>query len=346
MSMNINKLLVSRESSIYEVLEVIQNGNAQIALVVDNQKKLLGTISDGDVRRSILKKGNLEINAELIMRRNFKFITVDEDNEEALKKMKKGKIFQLPVIDKNGILLDLLLLKDFLRIEEKKNNLVIMAGGKGMRLRPYTEKCPKPMLKINGKPILEIILEQCIEYGFRQFHFSVNYLKNQIIDYFGNGEKWDVNINYLIEKKPLGTAGSLQLLPEQSRPFIVINGDLLTRLDLNRILNFHIENEADATLGVRNHVEKVPYGVVKVDGIRLLSFEEKPTFNHLVNAGVYVINPNLLDIIKVNSFLDMPNFLEIAKDKSHKINVYPIHEYWLDIGKPEFLKKAHSEWII
>ena len=346
MSININKLLVSRESSIYEVLEVIQNGNAQIALVVDNQKKLLGTISDGDVRRSILKKGNLEINAELIMRRNFKFITVDEDNEEALKKMKKGKIFQLPVIDKNGILLDLLLLKDFLRIEEKKNNLVIMAGGKGMRLRPYTEKCPKPMLKINGKPILEIILEQCIEYGFRQFHFSVNYLKNQIIDYFGNGEKWDVNINYLIEKKPLGTAGSLQLLPKQSRPFIVINGDLLTRLDLNRILNFHIENEADATLGVRNHVEKVPYGVVKVDGIRLLSFEEKPTFNHLVNAGVYVINPNLLDIIKVNSFLDMPNFLEIAKDKSHKINVYPIHEYWLDIGKPEFLKKAHSEWII
>ena len=346
MSININKLLVSRESSIYEVLEVIQNGNAQIALVVDNQKKLLGTISDGDVRRSILKKGNLEINAELIMRRNFKFITVEEDNDEALKKMKKGKIFQIPVIDKNGILLDLLLLKDFIRVEEKKNNLVIMAGGKGMRLRPYTEKCPKPMLKINGKPILEIILEQCIEYGFRQFHFSVNYLKNQIIDYFGNGEKWDVNINYLIEKKPLGTAGSLQLLPKQSRPFIVINGDLLTRLDLNRILNFHNENAADATLGVRNHVEKIPYGVVKVEGTRLLSFEEKPTFNHLVNAGVYVINPNLLDIIKVNSFLDMPNFLEIAKDKSHKINVYPIHEYWLDIGKPEFLKKAHSEWII
>ncbi len=345
MSININKLLVNLESSIYEVLEVIQNGNAQIALVVDNKKKLLGTISDGDVRRSILKNGNLQINAELIMRRNFKFITVDENIEQALKKMKKEKIFQIPVIDKNGILLDLLLLKDFLRVEEKKNNLVIMAGGKGMRLRPYTEKCPKPMLKINGKPILEIILEQCIESGFREFHFSVNYLKNQIIDYFGNGEKWDVNINYLIEKKPLGTAGSLQLLPKQSQPFIVINGDLLTRLDLNRILNFHIENEADATLGVRNHSEKVPYGVVKVEGTRLLSFEEKPTFNHLVNAGVYVINPNLLDIIKVNSFLDMPNFLEIAKDKSYRINVYPIHEYWLDIGKPEFLKKAHSEWI-
>ena len=339
MSININKLLVNLESSIYEVLEVIQNGNAQIALVVDNKKKLLGTISDGDVRRSILKKGNLQINAELIMRRNFKFITVDENIEKALKKMKKEKIFQIPVIDKNGILLDLLLLKDFLRVEEKKNNLVIMAGGKGLRLRPYTEKCPKPMLKINGKPILEIILEQCIESGFREFHFSVNYLKNQIIDYFGNGEKWDVNINYLIEKKPLGTAGSLQLLPKQSQPFIVINGDLLTRLDLNRILNFHIDNEADATLGVRNHTEKVPYGVVKVEGTRLLSFEEKPTFNHLVNAGVYVINPNLLDIIKVNSFLDMPNFLEIAKDKSYKINVYPIHEYWLDIGKPEFLKK-------
>ena len=345
MAFNISKLLVTRESSIYEVLEVIQNGNAQIALVVDNKKKLLGTISDGDVRRSILKRGNLLTNAESIMRRNFKFITVDEDIEEALKKMKKEKIFQIPVIDKNGILLDLLLLKDFLRVEEKKNNLVIMAGGKGMRLRPYTEKCPKPMLKINGKPILEIILEQCIEYGFRQFHFSVNYLKNQIIDYFGNGKKWDVNINYLIEKKPLGTAGSLQLLPKQSQPFIVINGDLLTRLDLNRILNFHIENQADATLGVRNHTEKVPYGVVKVEGTRLLSFEEKPTFNHLVNAGVYVINPNLLDIIKVNSFLDMPNFLEIAKDKSYKINVYPIHEYWLDIGKPEFLEKAHSEWI-
>ena len=147
MSININKLLVNLESSIYEVLEVIQNGNAQIALVVDNKKKLLGTISDGDIRRSILKKGNLQINAELIMRRNFKFITVDENIEKALKKMKKEKIFQIPVIDKNGILLDLLLLKDFLRVEEKKNNLVIMAGGKGLRLRPYTENALNQCLK-------------------------------------------------------------------------------------------------------------------------------------------------------------------------------------------------------
>lgn len=343
---DINKLLVGKNANIYEVLQVINNGNAQIAFVVDTDRKLLGTISDGDIRRTILKKGNLDIDAKAIMRKKFKYIYESENLEEALRKMRIEKIFQIPVIDKKGILIDVLLINDCFNNNIKENNLVIMAGGKGTRLRPYTEKMPKPMLQINGKPMLEIILELCIDNGFRNFYFSVNYLKEQIINYFEDGKKWNVSIKYLIEDKPLGTAGSLQLLPKQKLPFLVINGDLLTRLNLNRILDFHLDNGGEATLGVRNHIEKFPYGIVEVNGIKLLNFQEKPTFSNLVNAGVYVINPELLSLIDKDSYLDMPDFLQESKNKGYSINVCPIHEYWLDVGKPEFLKKAHNEWLI
>ena len=285
MRKDLSKFIVEENASTFEVMEVIQNGAVQIALVVKDNK-LIGTISDGDIRRNILKKGSLENKAKNIMRKNFKFINIREDSNEAKKKMIKEKINQMPILDDKGNLIDLILLNDLFIKEKISNHIVIMAGGKGKRLRPYTENCPKPMIKINGKPILEIILDQCIDNGFYNFHFSVNYLKEQIIDYFQDGKKWNVSINYLIENEPLGTAGSLKLLPEQKKPFLVINGDLLTRLNLNRILEFHNDNDGGATLGVRNFTETIPYGIVEIEGTELKSFEEKPTFNYLLNAGV------------------------------------------------------------
>ena len=343
MRKDLSKFIVSENASTFKVMEVIQNGAVQIALVVKDNK-LIGTISDGDIRRNILKKGSLENQAKNIMRKNFKFINTKENSNEAKKKMIKEKINQMPILDDKGNLIDLILLNDLFNKEDISNHIVIMAGGKGKRLRPYTENCPKPMIKINGKPILEIILDQCIENGFCNFHFSVNYLKEQIINYFQDGSKWNVSINYLIENEPLGTAGSLKLLPEQKQPIIILNGDLLTRLNLNRILEFHNDHDGSATLGVRNFSEKIPYGVVEIDGTKLKSFEEKPTFSYLVNAGVYILDPSLLSLLNDEEYIDMPELLQKAKSLNHIINVCPIHEYWLDIGKPEFLKKANNEW--
>jgi NDP-sugar pyrophosphorylase family protein len=225
------------------------------------------------------------------------------------------------------------------------NAAVIMAGGKGMRLRPHTDHCPKPMLRVDGKPMLEILIEQCIASGFRQFYISVNYLKEQIMEYFQDGVKWGVSIDYLIEDEPLGTAGSLQLLPgELQDAFLVLNGDILTRLNPSQLLRFHAEHDAAGTLCVREHITTVPFGVVQTKGVELVGFEEKPSYRQLVNAGVYVINPELLPLLPHHQAIDMPTLLQNAQQAGHRIAVCPIHEYWIDVGRPETLEEAHDTW--
>ena len=220
-----------------------------------------------------------------------------------------------------------------------------MAGGKGTRLRPHTEHCPKPMLPVGDKPMLEILLEQCITSGFHTFYFSVNYLKEQIVDYFDDGARWGVSIRYLMEDEPLGTAGSLQLLPDSlTEPFLVLNGDVLTRLDPVQLLHFHAQNQAQATLCVREHELTVPFGVVQTKGVELAGFVEKPTYRNKVNAGIYVIDPQLLPLLPPHQFTDMPSLLLAAQLAGHRVAVCPIHEYWLDVGRPESLLKAHREW--
>ena len=222
---------------------------------------------------------------------------------------------------------------------------MIMAGGKGTRLRPLTKHCPKPMLPVGDQPMLEILLDQCIASGFRTFYLSVNYLKEQIIEYFDNGSRWGVSIHYLVENQPLGTAGSLQLLPDSlTEPFLVLNGDVLTRLDPRHLLHFHNEHQALATFGVREHELTVPFGVVQTNGVELAGFEEKPTYHHQVNAGVYVIDPQLLPLLTPNQFTDMPSLLIDAQEAGHRVAVCPIHEYWLDVGRPETLEQAHAFW--
>ena len=259
--------------------------------------------------------------------------------------MNRDHIRQLPVLDACGRIVDLRLHDSFLSPSKYDNVVVVMAGGKGTRLRPYTDSCPKPMLLVGDKPILEILLERCIASGFRKFYFSVNYLKDQIIDYFDNGSRWGVSIEYLVEDKPLGTAGSLSLLPTSlQHPFLVLNGDVLTRLDLGHLFRFHAEHKAKATLCVREHEITVPFGVVFTDGADLTAFQEKPTFSYQVNAGVYVIDPQLLDFLPHDKFTDMPELLESVHLSGHKVCVCPIHEYWLDVGRPETFAQAHRDW--
>jgi len=329
-----------------ESLRIIERGAVQIALVVDEQQRLLGTLSDGDIRRAILSGETLEAPVERLMKRKFRFVRCGDDQQVVLEMMRREVLSQIPVLDEKGRVSELLLLHDLLVQSQLDNAVVIMAGGKGTRLRPHTEHCPKPMVHVDGKPILEILLEQCIASGFRQFYLSVNYLKEQIIDHFQDGKRWGVSIEYLLEDEPLGTAGSLQLLPSSVlEPILVLNGDVLTKLNTSQLLRFHVENEAAATLCVREHVVKVPFGVVQAKGVELVGFEEKPSFNHLVNAGVYVVDPQLLHLLPHHQYTDMPTLLQNAQREGHRVLVCPIHEYWIDVGRQETLDEAQSTWV-
>ena len=312
---------------------------------MDEDNRLLGTVTDGDIRRALLRGETLDTPVGQIMCRDFRSLAASASEEEALALMRHETLHQIPALDAQGRVVRLFLLEELIKVASLSNPVVIMAGGEGKRLRPLTLDCPKPMLRISGKPLLEIILEHCIDAGFHNFYFAVNYLKEHIKDYFKDGLRWHVKIQYLEEEKPLGTAGALSLLPQKpSKPFLVLNGDVLTRVDYTRLLRYHTEHEAIATLCVREHTTQIPYGVVHTDDLRVLTLEEKPVLSHYVNAGIYLLDPRLLDLVPQNHFLDMPQLLEQAVQKQYSVSAFPIHEYWLDVGLPETLDRAHDEW--
>jgi dTDP-glucose pyrophosphorylase len=340
-----SRIYVSSNASLIDAMRIIDSGAAQIALVVDDQQRLLGTITDGDIRRGMLRGLPLDAPAEEVMNRRFRFVRTGENQATVLEMMRREALRQVPVLDAQARVVELLLLQELLEPSQLPNAVVIMAGGQGTRLRPHTANCPKPMLPVDGKPMLEILLEQCIASGFKQFYLSVNYLREQIIDHFEDGARWGVSVDYLIEDEPLGTAGSLQLLPGTvQEPFLVMNGDVLTRLNPSRLLRFHSENNAAATLCVREHVLTLPFGVVQTKGVELAGFEEKPSYRQLVNAGIYVVNPQLLPLLPPRQATDMPTLLQSAQQAGHRVAVCPIHEYWIDVGRPETLQQAHEEW--
>ena len=251
----------------------------------------------------------------------------------------------MPVLDAEGRVVQLFLLEEINQPMFFSNWVVLMAGGYGKRLRPLTDICPKPMLLVGGKPILEIILEQCIEACFRKFFISVNYLKQQIIEHFGNGSQWQVDILYIEEDEPLGTAGALGLLPERpDKPILVMNGDVLTRLNYAKLFLFHQEYSASATICVREYKTTIPYGVVITEGAQVLSIDEKPELSHKINTGVYVFNPDLLELLHPNQHCDMPQLLIRVMKQQLSVIAFPIHEYWLDVGQKEMLSQANGDW--
>ena len=342
---DLQALQLAPGTPVLEALRIIDRGAAQLALVVDDQQRLLGTLTDGDIRRGLLHGETLETPAERLMNRQFRFVRSSEDHAAVLEMMRQDVLRQIPMLDTEGRVVQLLLLQELLEPPLLPNAVVFMAGGKGTRLRPHTEHCPKPMLPVDGKPMLEILLEQCIASGFREFYFAVNYLKEQIIEHFRDGKGWGVSIDYLVEDEPLGTAGSLQLLPRSlQEPFLVMNGDVLTRLNPRQLLRFHVEHEAAGTLCVREHTINVPFGVVQTKGVELAGFEEKPSYSQLVNAGVYVVDSQLLPLLPPHQATDMPSLLQSAQQAGHRVAVCPIHEYWIDVGRPETLHQASKDW--
>lgn len=339
------QILVKPSDSIFRTLEVIDRSSMQIALVVDEKGHLLGTVTDGDVRRGILSGFSLDSAVAQIMHTNFSSCSIDDAREKVLAMMTNKSLHQLPVINHNGCLVGIHTIDSLMASTTKENIVLLMAGGLGSRLKPLTANCPKPLLKVGGKPILESIIESFIEQGFKNFYISINYKGEMIEEYFGNGSDLGIQINYIREHKRLGTAGSLKLIPEtNTQPIIVMNGDILTKVDFRNLLDFHISQEADATLCIREYQLEVPYGVVSIERNRLRGIEEKPKEKFHINAGLYVINPELINYIPENTYFDMPELFKILARENRETAVYPIREYWMDIGHMDDYERANGEY--
>lgn len=341
------QILVEPDISIRDTIELIDASAMQIALVMAQDGKLLGTVTDGDIRRGILGGVALEDMVTAVMNRQPSVCHQEEEREVILSRMRAKRLHHMPVVDDAGCLVGLETLDELLAPKERDNLVVLMAGGLGTRLRPLTEDCPKPMLKIGGRPILETILLNFIEYGYRRFYISVNYKSEAITDYFGDGSRWGASIQYLHESNKLGTAGALSLLPElPDRPILVMNGDLLTKVNFAQLLNFHVSHQAKATMCVREYDFQVPYGVVSLDRHRIMAIEEKPIQRFFVNAGIYILEPEVLRFIPPQSYFDMPALFDEIRKHELAAAAFPLREYWLDIGQMADFEKASGEYSL
>lgn len=335
---------ISPGATIKDVIQRLDKSALQIVLVINSKGSLEGTITDGDIRRGLLKGMDLNSAIDTIIHRDSFVVPPQMDREMVMQIMRANKIHQLPVVDEERRVVDLHTWDEVNSQPVKDNVMVIMAGGFGTRLRPYTEKCPKPMLPVAGKPMMEYIIEQAKRDGFQRFIVSTHYLSHMIEEHFGNGDKWGVTIEFIIEKQPLGTAGGLGYLKNKlDNPFVVTNGDVLTDIRYSEMLDFHIRQDAEATMAVRLHEWQHPFGVVKIDGVDIIDFEEKPVARTHVNAGVYTLNPSALELLNKNEHCEMPTLFERIKSHNHRTIAYPMHEPWLDVGRPDDLEKARTE---
>lgn len=342
---DIEDIIVNESTIIMDVLKIIDKSSKQLAIVVDKNNKLLGTISDGDIRRAILKNISLENTVKNIYFRTPTVANINDSRESIINICTSKKIHQIPIVDDNGNLVGLEILDELISKQNKSNKVVLMVGGLGTRLKPLTNTTPKPMLYVGGKPILETIISKFASYGFVNIVLCVNYKSDIIKDYFGDGNKFGVNIEYIFEEKRMGTAGALSLLIENpDEPFFVMNGDLLTNVNFEHLLNFHLESNAMATMCVREYDFQVPFGVVELDVGKIKSIKEKPTHSFFVSAGIYMLSPAVLSHIPKDEFYDMPTLFEKMIKLKEELVSFPIREYWLDIGRIEEFEKANSEY--
>lgn len=316
----------------------------KIVLVVNESGRLEGTICDGDIRRGLLR--GLDMNSPLadIVHRNALVVPPGLGRDTVMQMMTANKIQQLPIVDDDQRVVGLHLWDEVTTLAARSNLMVIMAGGKGTRLMPHTENCPKPLVPVAGKPMLEHIIERAKSEGFNHFVLAIHYLGHMIEDYFGDGEKFGVAIDYLRESVPLGTAGALGLLnPRPAMPFVVTNGDVITDIRYGELLDFHVRHNAMATMAVRLHEWQHPFGVVQTRGIEIVGFEEKPVARSHINAGVYALGPEALNVMSPDSHCNMPTLFERLQAKTLRTVAYPMHEPWLDVGRPDDLNRANTE---
>lgn len=342
---DMQKICVSPSSTIREAMAAIEGGMVQLALVIDSERRLLATVTDGDIRRGLLSGLTLDTTVTAVMRTNPTSIPVGAGRPAARRLMRERQLHHVPLVDEEGRLADVAWIDEVVGLTPNTTRVVLMAGGLGMRLRPLTEHIPKPMLPVGNRPILEIIIRNLVDQGFGRFTISVNYLAERIRKHFADGRSLGVEIDYINETERMGTAGALSVMKEwPETPFLVMNGDLLTTLRFEHMLRFHIDVNSSATIGAREFNMQVPYGVIQAEGTRLARIEEKPNQSFYVNAGIYVLSPRVGEFIERGKPLDMPELFVRVMRKGEIASVYPIRDYWMDIGRVEDLERARVEY--
>ena len=337
--------ILPASSTIEQAIRNLDQVAIKIVLVINERGELEGTISDGDIRRGLLKGLDLKSTITNVTHRNALVVPPEMGREMVMQLMVTNKIQQIPVVNELRHIVGLHLWDEITTVPVRPNMMVIMAGGMGTRLRPHTENCPKPLLTVAGKPMLEHIIERAKLEGFSHFVLAIHYLGHMIEEHFGNGERLGVRIDYLREQSPLGTAGALGLLnPRPEATFVVTNGDVITDIRYGELLDFHIRHDAAATMAVRVHEWQHPFGVVETKGVEIVGFEEKPVARSHINAGVYALDPDSLNFLSTVDHCDMPTLFERLQAKAKRTIAYPMHEPWLDVGRPDDLQSANGQF--
>ena len=341
-----SEILLKISDSLENAIKVLHVGGLQIALVVDNKGKLLGTITDGDIRRALIKHRGMDCLVEEVMNTSPTTALSSDSPDVIMSKMQDRDLLHIPIIDEKGFLVGLETLQHLTYDKKYDNPVFLMAGGFGTRLHPLTEDIPKPLLNVGNRPILETILSRFIKAGFHNFFISTYYKAEKIHEHFGDGSAWGVKIEYVNEEKPLGTAGSIGLLPKNlpKLPILMMNGDVLTKVNFEHLLAFHQEQKGIATMCIREYDVQIPFGVVNVEEQQAKSIVEKPIEKYFVNAGIYVLEPELVNKVNPNTPIDMPNLLEKQIKEGKSVSIFPIHEYWLDIGQIKEYESAHESF--
>lgn len=339
------RLCVAADATLLDALRTIDSGGEAIVFVCDVGGRVVGSLTDGDVRRAILKGASLEARClPGTMRRDFVWVGPDTGRAEVLDLMRARQIGQIPVLDEQGRLIGIHTVGALLTPRERPHPVVIMAGGRGTRLYPLTETLPKPMLKVAGRPILERLILHLMGCGFRQFHIAVNYLAEVIEDHFGDGSRFGCAITYLREERPLGTGGPLSLLdPLPELPLVAVNGDLVTQCDVGGLLDFHTQGGHAATFGVRPYHVSVPFGVAEVSGTKLIRIREKPTEQLLINAGIYALSPSALRLVPRGEDYPITELFNRCIAEGMTVGAYLVEDDWIDVGRPDDLRRAQGD---
>lgn len=341
------KCIVNSVMSLRASVQVLNEGAMQIALVVDENNILKGVLTDGDFRRAVLDGVSVDAPVSQVMNANPITIRLGESKDKALQLMKAKEIHQIPVLDEHGRVHNVYTIDNLYKSESKENEIVLMAGGLGSRLKGLTKDTPKPLLKVGGRPLVETTVLNLKEQGFWKFVLCVNYLSGQLKDYFGDGSSLGVHIRYVEERKRLGTAGALRIADiDLSLPVFVMNADVLTSLDFNQFLQFHKDGKYLATMAVRKYESQIPYGVIEIDNSKIISMQEKPVNSCFINAGIYCFNAEVFKDIPQDEYFDMNQFFTGLISSKKKVGAFPVNDYWIDIGHLEDYERANLDFPV
>jgi len=335
--------VVPVSGTLRDAMRALDEGARRIALAVDPDGRLVGVATDGDLRRALLGGATLDDPLHPHLTRDFVTVSPGEGRAEVLELMGARRISAVPVVDAAGHPIALHLLDEAIAPVDRPNWAVVMAGGRGVRLRPLTETVPKPMLRVAGRPILERIVLHLVGHGIHRIYLAIGYLGHQIEEHFGDGGRFGAQIGYLREDVPLGTGGALALLPKlPDEPLLVMNGDLVTQANLGSLLDAHVAGSRVATIGIRRYVHAVPFGCVDRDGDRVLRLEEKPALTRDVNTGIYALSPGLVARVEPGRPLAMPDLIGDALDRGERVGAFEIEDDWIDVGQREQLDQARG----